>query len=208
MKRCTQCGETKILSAFSKTRRRKDGLHSYCKTCGEKCDRLWYVKNKERAKENAKRWQMDNPEKHRIIRKNARIKRKNNPRGKLNINMSRGIWESLKGSKAGRHWEVLVGYTLNKLKQHLERQFKQGMTWENYGKYGWHIDHIIPIAAFNFEKPEDIDFRKCWALKNLRPLEAKENLRKQAKIDKPFQPSFIYSPRPLPLNTESNNSNV
>jgi len=166
------------------------------------------VKNKERAKENAKRWQMDNPEKHRIIRKNARIKRKSNPRGKLNINMSRGIWESLKGSKAGRHWEVLVGYTLNKLKQHLERQFKQGMTWENYGKYGWHIDHIIPIAAFNFEKPEDIDFRKCWALKNLRPLEAKENLRKQAKIDKPFQPSFIYSPRPLPLNTESNNSNV
>ena len=44
---------------------------------------------------------------------------------------------------------------------------------------------------FTYETPEDIDFKRCWALKNLQPLEAKENLRKQAKLDKPFQPSLL-----------------
>ncbi len=63
------------------------------------------------------------------------------------------------------------------------------MSWENYGTV-WEIDHKIPIAAFNFERPEDIDFKKCWELKNLRPLEIYKNRSKQARIDKPFQPSL------------------
>jgi 5-methylcytosine-specific restriction endonuclease McrA len=53
------------------------------------------------------------------------------------------------------------------------------------------VDHIIPIAVFNFEKPEDIDFRRCWALKNLQPLESKQNQSKGAKIDRPFQPALM-----------------
>jgi len=63
------------------------------------------------------------------------------------------------------------------------------MTWENYGTY-WHIDHKIPIAVFNYEKPEDIDFRLCWSLKNLQPLEKIENIKKKDKLEKPFQPSL------------------
>jgi hypothetical protein len=75
--------------------------------------------------------------------------------------------------------------------RHLEKQFLPGMSWENMGE--WHIDHKIPIAAFNFEKPEDIDFKRCWALKNLQPLWKSENCIKGAKIDKPFQPSLNLS---------------
>ena len=67
---------------------------------------------------------------------------------------------------------------------------KNGMTWETHGKYGWHIDHKIPISAFNFESPKDLDFKKCWALINLQPMWAKENIRKGAKVEKPFQPSL------------------
>ncbi|MCK4821766.1 hypothetical protein KA005_38725, partial [bacterium] len=94
-----------------------------------------------------------------------------------------GIHESIKkGSKNGRHWESLVGFTIDELVKHLEKQFDANMSWENQGSY-WHIDHILPKAIFNFDKPEDEEFNLCWALKNLRPLEAKENLRKAAKID-------------------------
>ena len=115
-------------------------------------------------------------------------KRETDSKFKLNGNISSGISGSLEGNKNGRHWEDLVGYTLNDLKNHLEKLFQSGMTWKNYGE--WHIDHKIPKAAFNFTRPEHVDFKKCWALKNLQPLWAKENMLKGAKLDKPFQPSL------------------
>jgi 5-methylcytosine-specific restriction endonuclease McrA len=64
------------------------------------------------------------------------------------------------------------------------------MTWGNYGRHGWHIDHRIPISAFNFKAPTDIDFKKCWALSNLQPLWSHENQKKYNKLLKPFQPSL------------------
>jgi len=89
--------------------------------------------------------------------------------------------ESLqKGMKAGRHWEELVNFTIDELKKHIEKLFTPEMTWENYGTY-WHIDHKVPIAVFNFERPDDIDFHLCWSLKNLQPLEASKNMSKGAK---------------------------
>lgn len=48
--------------------------------------------------------------------------------------------------------------------------------------YGWHIDHKLPVASFNFDSPEHLDFKKCWALENLQPLWAKENISKGAKV--------------------------
>jgi len=102
-----------------------------------------------------------------------------------------GIHRSLcTGAKAGRRWESLVGYTVDQLRVHLEKKFAPDMTWDNHGTH-WHIDHKIPIAAFNFKTPDDIDFKKCWSLKNLQPLESKANLIKGPRLDKPFQPSLI-----------------
>jgi hypothetical protein len=114
----------------------------------------------------------------------------------LKINMACSINQSLKGNKNGRSWEKIVGYTLDKLIKHLEKQFLPGMTWKNRGRGGWHIDHIIPVSAFNFETVEDIDFRKCWALNNLRPLWEVENLRKADRVDKPFQSSLAIAVTP------------
>ena len=81
----------------------------------------------------------------------------------------------------GRHWEGLVDYTLDDLIQHLEKQFQVGMNWANHGRYGWHIDHIKPKASFSFTSSDDIEFRQCWALDNLQPLWAEDNLRKGSK---------------------------
>ena len=86
---------------------------------------------------------------------------------------------SLSNQKAGRKWEALVGYTLSDLMQHLERQFTAGMTWENRGE--WHVDHIRPLCSFEFQTPDCPQFREAWALTNLRPLWAKDNLTKSGR---------------------------
>ena len=92
------------------------------------------------------------------------------------------------GNKKERGWESLVGYSIKDLMKHLQEQFVDGMSWGNYGK--WHIDHIIPVSKFNFTSTDDFDFKRCWALSNLQPLWASENVRKHAKYSKPFQPSL------------------
>lgn len=83
---------------------------------------------------------------------------------------------------AGRGtWTKLVGYTADQLKIHLERQFLPGMTWDNRGLNGWHIDHIIPISSFSYDSHDHPDFKACWALTNLRPMWAADNIRKKDK---------------------------
>jgi 5-methylcytosine-specific restriction endonuclease McrA len=67
-----------------------------------------------------------------------------------------------------------------------------GYTWQDFLSGKLHIDHIIPIAAFNFRSPGDADFKHCWALKNLRLLPAKENMRKGAKLTAPHQPGLAF----------------
>jgi hypothetical protein len=154
-----------------------------------------YETHKERHSEQSREWADKNKDKRLQIVKNYNHKFRSTPKGNISSTISKRMNESLrKGMKAGRHWEKLVNFTIDQLKDHLEKLFKPGMTWENYGTV-WHIDHKIPIAAFNFEKPEDIDFRVCWSLKNLRPLEAVKNMSKGASIYKPFQPSLAIGVR-------------
>jgi hypothetical protein len=87
------------------------------------------------------------------------------------------IWEVLKGNPKAKTTMKLVGCSLEKLKQHLESQFTKGMSWANYGK--WHIDHIRPCASFDLSKPSEQ--RKCFNYTNLRPLWAKDNLKRPKK---------------------------
>jgi hypothetical protein len=100
------------------------------------------------------------------------------PKYRIDDNFSQAIRCALKGRKGGRKWEDLVGYTLFDLMSHLEALFHPGMTWENYGQYGWHIDHIKPKSLFKYETPEEEEFKKCWSLENLQPLWAEDNIRK------------------------------
>lgn len=138
-----------------------------------------------RSKNN---WEKNNPEKIKLQKKRHYEKLKLNPLQRVSMNIRNGIYKSLKRNKNGYHWEDLVGYKLENLKKHLEKQFINGMNWDNYGL--WHIDHIIPVSAFNFQKHNNIDFKKCWNLKNLQPLWKKDNLEKLGKLNKPFQPSL------------------
>lgn len=79
-----------------------------------------------------------------------------------------------------------ITYKFKDLKVHIESHFKEGMSWDNYGLHGWHIDHIMPLSAFTFfDKDGNInegDIKEAMGLSNLQPLWAKENLRKANKI--------------------------
>lgn len=148
----------------------------------------WRDNHKEKMVSYLKKWNELNPERSREIKRKHMASVYNSENGRLYYCFGHQIYLSLLKNKAGRRWESIVGYSLKKLKTHLEKQFKPGMTWNNYGE--WHVDHIIPKSVFNYEKTEDIDFGKCWALKNLQPLWAKDNLSKNNKLSKPFQPSL------------------
>lgn len=126
----------------------------------------------------------EHPERRKQYQRN---KRKIDLRFNLNSRMANAIGYSLKENKAGRHWEDLVGYNVDKLKKHLQKTMPEGYTWQDYLEGRLHIDHKIPKSIFNFTKPEHTDFQHCWELKNLQLLSAKENLKKSNKLMRPFQ---------------------
>ena len=140
--------------------------------------RKYYEEHKKYYKEYNKEWARKNIEK---IRRHSREWQKAHPEIKnlkyrIDHSMSELIMQALKGKKAGWTWETLVGYTVEDLMKHLESQFEPWMNWDNYGK--WEIDHKKPRSLFHYTCPEDPEFKECWALENLQPLERNVNRRK------------------------------
>lgn len=97
------------------------------------------------------------------------------PSKRLQNAMRARLWAAIKGRVDGSLFGRL-GYSLEELCDHLERQFAAGMTWSNYGR--WHVDHKKPCAAFDHSDPEQV--KECWSLGNLQPLWAAENVKKGA----------------------------
>lgn len=116
-----------------------------------------------------------------IAKREYAAERRKLPKHALNDLMRSGILKSIT-DKGGRSWQSLVDYTLEDLITHLERQFLPGMTWQNRGINGWHIDHRIPLSSFSFSSSCDDDFRAAWALTNLQPMWGDENIRKKDQI--------------------------
>lgn len=106
-----------------------------------------------------------------------RLTRKLDRKNYVSSCFGRAIYRTIGKNKKWRKWQAIVGYSSDELLKHLESRFKRGMSFDNYGE--WHIDHIIPVAAFDFASELDPDFVKCWSLTNLQPLWAKENMSEQ-----------------------------
>lgn len=72
----------------------------------------------------------------------------------------------------------MLPYTFDDLVVHIQKQFVPGMTWENYGR-SWHLDHKVPVSWFDWTKTDLVAVvRECWALSNLQPLWAEDNIKK------------------------------
>lgn len=168
----------------------------------------WAEENREKSRQIKSAWKKRNPE---IVRRHARegarrnsekvaarkkIYREANPhvareyqrkRRAENVNqrvndaMGNRFRDVLRSNKGGRSWKHLAGYDVHQLKARLESLFLEGMTWENYGE--WHIDHIRPVASFDFSVDLIQTVRACWALSNLQPLWALDNIKKGKKWD-------------------------
>ena len=101
----------------------------------------------------------------------------------MNQNISSAIWCALKkqGSKKHSPTFELLPYNKRELREHIESQFDDKMSWDNYGTY-WDLDHIYPQSLLPYESMEDENFVKCWSLDNLQPLGKKQNIKKSNKI--------------------------
>jgi 5-methylcytosine-specific restriction endonuclease McrA len=133
-------------------------------------------------KEYHKQYRKDN--KAAILTRNKVYKmrrRHNDPGFRLANNCSRMINIALNGKKENYSIWKFLPYTMGDLTRHLENQFDENMNWDNYGSY-WHLDHIIPQSIFSYTTMTDDAFLKCWALDNLQPLEAKQNIRKSNRL--------------------------
>ena len=83
-----------------------------------------------------------------------------------------------------KEWSTFekLGYSPEQLAEHIEKQFTEKMSWENYGTY-WQVDHIIPQCALQYDTVEHPNFKKCWALENLQPLPRAQNASKGSRYN-------------------------
>ena len=160
----------------------------------DKRNKFWFINNKEEIRKKSKIYY----EKNKVnCLSRAKIYRKNNREA---FNKTARIYEAMRlktdpmfklkkllrdrTSKAFKHkgykktskTQEMLGVDWEVCKAHIERQFKKGMNWSNYGE--WHIDHIIPLSSAKNEK----DLRKLCHYRNLQPLWAVDNLSKSDKI--------------------------
>ena len=115
-------------------------------------------------------------------KKYEQLQLKNNPIFRMRKNVRRRLHLALNGKFKIRTTLNLIGCSWEKLKLYLESKFETGMTWDNYGYYGWHIDHIIPVSNYDLDNLEEL--KKCMHYTNLQPLWKIENLVKGSKYDK------------------------
>lgn len=187
-KQCTKCGAKKQISEFSKEGLGKYGVRGDCKVCRKQ----YREDNKNRIRERHKKYYKKNKE---LLNKKSREYAKNN-REKINAYIRRRkemdknfklfsvlrdrIKKAIKnayGEKAYSSKELL-GVDIETVREHLESQFTEGMSWDNYGK--WHIDHIRPCTSFDLTDTKQQ--KECFHYTNLQPLWAEDNFRKRDKI--------------------------
>jgi hypothetical protein len=154
---------------------------------------IYYQNNKEKISDQKKEYYQENKEQ--ILETHneyTKIKSKTDPIFRLRKIISVLIGKALKSNDSNKNnisCLKFLPYTLEELKTHIEKQFELWMNWENQGIYKikewkdddqstwkWNLDHLIPQSHLPYASMEDDNFKKCWALSNLRPLNAKQNI--------------------------------
>ena len=158
-------------------------------------NKQYYLDNREKILKQSKQYQLDNIEKLRERQKQYRLvnrekkkkydrqyeknKMKTDPIFKFIKYQRSRIRSALKRKRKSKSTIGLLGCSAERCWNHLEQQFKPGMTRDNYGL--WHIDHILPCAYFDLSDPKQQE--KCFHYTNLQPLWAIDNIKKGAKLD-------------------------
>lgn len=176
---CSACKEWYPLDRFYNLQSAQDGLSYRCKNC-QKVRALEYYRA-HRASIQAKRKTGHFRKRfNAYCRKYAKRRRRTDPEYRIKRNLRGALNAALKGAPKSAPTMELIGCTSQELRQHLESQFQEGMSWDNYGQPGWEIDHVIPCAAFDLTDPEQQ--KACFHYTNLQPLWGPDNLAKSDKV--------------------------
>lgn len=141
----------------------------------------YYKINKDKIREKNKEYRLKNKDRLKIYHREYKKNKRNiDSSYKLISNVRTKTYQSIKLNVKHKSTIELLGCSVEELKKHLELKFKEGMSWENYSKKGWHIDHIKPCASFDLSDPEQQKI--CFHYTNLQPLWWWENLSKADKF--------------------------
>ena len=165
LKMCSRCEEKKPLEEYHNLKAGRYGKCSYCKECAKNWNNNWTSENREKMLNRNRKRRKEKWDKH----------RKDKSQEYINQLIMNGVRRYII-DKRGKSYEDILGETFDNVRLHIEKQFKDGMSWRNFGE--WHIDHIIPLSSGNNQD----EWIKLNHYTNLQPLWAKENLQKGAKI--------------------------
>jgi len=179
---CKCCKIEKNVIDFTKSISSKDGYLNTCKSCSNIKNKEHRIRNKETYNEYSKKYKLKNRSQLNKSNRKYYKKRKNNPSYKLLCNLRSRLRYALKSQRATKNIQTLelLGCTKEEFKLYIQSKFTETMNWNNYGLHGWHIDHIIPCAAFNLTDQEQL--KKCCHYTNLQPLWCTDNWKKSNKI--------------------------
>lgn len=144
--------------------------------------RRWHLSHMTQERESKRRSSQKNRETL-LIGRRAREKRKraSDPEFAALVLLRSRLRVALKGTRKIETTIGLLGCSLPALRRHIESKFKPGMSWENRGRHGWHLDHIKPCSTFDLCVPEQQ--RECFHYSNLQPLWWRDNLQKGNKCE-------------------------
>lgn len=150
--------------------------------------KIWQQNNPEKYKECCRRYRQSHLEKYREIDRKRRSqktiytrnRRKNNINFRLAGRLRSRMNAALRGKNKAFGTNRTLGCSIESFKIYLESKFEPGMSWNNYGRNGWHIDHIMPCAIFDLTKPEHQ--KRCFHFSNMQPMWAQNNVRKGRRI--------------------------
>lgn len=146
----------------------------------------WYRENyKEKRLEAQRKYYKNNRE---LCNKKSRtnIKKliKTSINHKLRKRLRDRIYCAIKQNIKSKHTMELLGCTTDYFKQYIESKFTIDMSWENYTRYNWNIDHIMPCSYFDMSIPENQ--KMCFHYTNMQPLSWYNNMKKSYNIPADF----------------------
>ncbi len=150
-------------------------MRRYYETHPKRRSKLPEAEARQRMRASWRRYGKKN--RKRIVRR-MRRRRGTEPLLRVVTNLRKRVNDFVSGRVKSAKTMVLIGCTREELMAHLESLFTDGMTWENYGRAGWHVDHKRPCASFDLTDPEQQG--ACFHYTNLQPLWAVDNLSKGA----------------------------
>jgi hypothetical protein len=165
---CKTCLIDKPIERFRKTKPHLQSRRRMCRDCEAQKIKEWKKNNAEKVRENQRK---------------LYNKYKNNKLYMMKKILRNQVSSVLRKNQLTKSKPTIkyIGCTIEEFKAHIEKQFKPGMTWDNYGKY-WHIDHIIPLGLATTEE----QVKELLHYTNLQPLEAEKNLKKGKKLEHIF----------------------